>query len=99
MLTNQTYEKKKYVRMSDADHFRTFTNQNVLIVLALPWACCGLVHTLLYEPTLASDQIPRFFSQVDLVWKKMKSQYDARAVAELNKELRYIVSFSAILQL
>ena len=32
MLTNQTYEKKKYVRMSDADHFRTFTNQNVLIV-------------------------------------------------------------------
>ena len=77
----------------------TFTNQNVLIVLVLPWACCGLVHTLLQAPTVASDQIPRFFAQVDLVWKKMKSQYGARAVAELNKELRYIVSFSAILQL
>ena len=77
----------------------TFTNQNVLIVLALPWACCGLVHTLLHSPTLASDQIPRIFAQVDLVWKRMKSQYDTRAVAELNKELRYIVSFSAILQL
>ena len=77
----------------------TFTNQNVLIVLALPWACCGLVHTLLREPTLASDQIPRFFAQVDLVWKKMKTQYDERAVAELNKELRYTVSFSALMQL
>jgi hypothetical protein len=52
------------------------------------------VHTLLQAPTVASDQIPRFFAQVDLVWKKMKSQYDARAVAELNKELRYIVFFS-----
>ena len=59
----------------------------------------GRVVALFHSPTLASDQIPRSFAQVDLVWKKMKSQYDARAVAELNKELRYIVSFSAILQL
>ena len=35
--------KKANVRMSDADHLRTFTNQNVLIVLALPWACCASV--------------------------------------------------------
>jgi len=35
--------KKANVRMSDADHLRTFTNQNVLIVLALPWACCDSV--------------------------------------------------------
>jgi hypothetical protein len=32
--------KKAHVRMSDADHLRTFTN---LIVLALPWACCDSV--------------------------------------------------------
>ena len=53
----------------------------------------GIVHTLLHTPALASwhDEIPRFFAQVDLVWKKMKIQYDERAVSEMNKELRYNV--------
>jgi hypothetical protein len=46
-----------------------------------------------------ADQIAVFFEQVDIVWKKMKTQYDERAVAEMNKELRYNVSLSAILQL
>jgi len=89
------------VRLSDAGHVHPFTTQNVLIVDALLWACCRhRAHSLAHACTsIMADQIPRFFAQVDLVWKKMKTQYDGRAVAELNKELRYIVSFSSIMPL
>ena len=81
--------------LTTRDHRHTFRNQNALSALRGR----GLVHTLLHTPALLCDQIPCFFAQVDLIWNNLEKQHGVCAAAELNKALRYTVSFSAIMQL
>ncbi len=80
--------------MSDADREDSFINHSGLMVSAFIGRVVGRCSQ--HE---GSDQIPRFFAQVELLWNKMKNRHDVCAVAELNKTLRYRVSFSAILEL